>query len=133
MAIRAEEQIAPTSRMPVAVRRLWGGWHPEERRWLAELRNAIRERYREAVEEVTLFGSKARGDWHAESDIDVLIVIRDAAAARRREIRRLGARLAAGTNVVPGVVVQTRSEWDRIGAARLDWHAEVGRQGVRIL
>ena len=119
--------------MPARIRELWTDWHPDDRKWLEELRGAIREHYQDAVQRVVLFGSKARGDWHEESDIDVLVIVRDAAAAKKREIRRLGARLSAGTMVVPGVIAQTEAEWARMGAAEMNWHAEVEQQGVSLL
>lgn len=69
-------------------------------------------------------------------DLDVLRLAApgiDAAAAKKRELRRLGARLSAGTNVIPGVIAHTRAEWDRMGAAGMNWHAEVEQEGVRVL
>ena len=68
------------SPMPTAIQKLWVNWHPEERKWLEELRDTIHEQHQDSVNQVTLFGSKARGDWHSESDIDVLIIIRVTAA-----------------------------------------------------
>ena len=71
------------TRMPVRIRELWGNWHPEERQWLDELRDTILAQYQDAVQRVVLFGSKARGDWHEESDVDVLVIVRDAAVAKK--------------------------------------------------
>ena len=121
------------TKMPARIRALWADWHPEERAWLKELRNAIQEQYQDTVRRVLLFGSKARGDWHDESDIDVIVIVRDAAAAKKREITRLGAKLSAGTMVVPGMVAHTEAEWARMGAAEMNWHAEVEQQGVSLL
>jgi predicted nucleotidyltransferase len=39
------------------------------------------------VERLILFGSKARGDAHAEPDIDVFLVLRDATPERRESVR----------------------------------------------
>ena len=47
------------------------GWHPDEQRWLERFRNTLAADYSETVKKALLFGSKARGDWTAESDIDV--------------------------------------------------------------
>lgn len=44
-----------------------------ERRALAELIDRLRQRYGDDLLRVALFGSKARGDVDAESDLDVLI------------------------------------------------------------
>ena len=47
-----------------------------ERAALAALVDRLRERYGDDLLRVVLFGSKARGDFDAESDLDVLIVVR---------------------------------------------------------
>lgn len=38
---------------------------------------ALRELYGERLRHMVLFGSQARGDAHAESDVDVLVVLRE--------------------------------------------------------
>jgi predicted nucleotidyltransferase len=49
---------------------------PNEWKALEELVNRLYQRYSEDLLRVVLFGSKARGDYHAESDLDLLIVVR---------------------------------------------------------
>ena len=44
---------------------------------LMPLRNYLHQEYRERLDRIILFGSQARGDATAESDIDVLIVLQD--------------------------------------------------------
>ena len=119
--------------MPARIQEIWRDWHADERAWLEELRDGVREEYEEAVQRMVLFGSKVRGDWHTSSDVDVLVIVHDAATAKKREIMRLGAKLAATRKVAPGVMAQTESEWARLGAAMMNIHAEVERQGVSIL
>lgn len=53
------------------------GLKPNERAALAELRDGLRELLGERLVKFVLFGSKARGESDEESDIDVLLVIRD--------------------------------------------------------
>jgi len=60
-----------------------------ERRALAELVDRLRQRYGDDLLRVVLFGSKARGDFDEESDLDVLVVVRipdEVYLQRRREI-----------------------------------------------
>lgn len=57
---------------------------------LAELRRALHECYGLRLTQVLLFGSRARGDCHQDSDIDVLIVLRGAVQPAA-EIERTGA------------------------------------------
>src|SRR3972149_3240951 len=47
-----------------------------ERQALAELVERLRQRYGDDLLRVVLFGSKARGDFDEESDLDVLVVVK---------------------------------------------------------
>ncbi len=53
------------------------GLTPNERAALEELRERLRERFADRLVKLTLFGSKARGESNEDSDLDVLVVIRD--------------------------------------------------------
>jgi predicted nucleotidyltransferase len=55
---------------------------------LARLRKALDEMYGNRLERVVLFGSRARGDAHADSDYDVAVFLRDM-ADRFAEMNRL--------------------------------------------
>jgi predicted nucleotidyltransferase len=44
---------------------------------LVRFREALREIYGSQIERVVLFGSRARGEAHAESDYDVAVFLRD--------------------------------------------------------
>ena len=48
---------------------------PVEKKALAELKEKIKEKYPDA--EIILYGSKARGDYNKNSDIDLMIIIKD--------------------------------------------------------
>lgn len=53
---------------------------------LREFRELLSARFRDRLVDVRLFGSHARGDSTAESDIDVLVVIVGQTEAERREV-----------------------------------------------
>ncbi len=55
---------------------------------LARFRAALDEIYGDQLERVVLFGSRARGDAHAESDYDVAVFLKSL-PDRWRELRRL--------------------------------------------
>jgi predicted nucleotidyltransferase len=55
---------------------------------LVRLRKALDEIYGDRLERVVLFGSRARGDAHADSDYDVAVFLRDM-ADRFAEMNRL--------------------------------------------
>ena len=73
--------------IPAQVRALSSEWPTPEKAWLEAFVEAIRRDYAYMVHRALLFGSKARGDWHAESDIDILVIIRDDAKASGRPLR----------------------------------------------
>jgi len=60
----------------------------EERREqaLARFASAVRERFAARVRELTLFGSVARGEATAESDVDVAVFIDGLTTAEAREL-----------------------------------------------
>ena len=45
----------------------------EEQAWLDAYRKALDKKHPGTVEEILVYGSKARGQAHAESDLDVLL------------------------------------------------------------
>lgn len=44
---------------------------------LSELKSGLLQRYGDRIERLVLYGSRARGDYDAESDIDVAIIVKD--------------------------------------------------------
>jgi predicted nucleotidyltransferase len=57
---------------------------------LARFRAALENLYGDRIERAVLFGSRARGEAHPESDYDVAVFLRDL-ADRWQEVRRLSA------------------------------------------
>lgn len=53
------------------------GLSEEERKMVQEFVRRALEVYPDAIESIRLFGSKARGDARPDSDIDLLIVVKD--------------------------------------------------------
>jgi len=62
-------------------------------RALKELREYLAEIYGERLRAVYLYGSYARGDFHRDSDIDILITL-EGKASPSQEIDRIGDRVA---------------------------------------
>ena len=107
--------------------------HPEEQTWLDEYRNAVNERHPGTILRMVIYGSKARGDAHENSDLDVLLVVRNDAAELKRPLRRIGYDLAATSWTVPSIMAYTQTEWDRLGSNRSPYRESVERDGVAVL
>ncbi len=56
---------------------------------IADFKAAVSKLYGDRLEKVILYGSYARGDAHEESDVDFLVVLRDADLKPMSEIFRM--------------------------------------------
>ena len=76
--------------------------------------------------EIRLFGSRARGEGHEDSDIDLAVIVTDAGRARRNEVYDLAhdISLRDGLTLAPVVIERARLEHlrrrERLFAADLD-------------
>ena len=80
-----------------------------------------------------IFGSKARGESDRESDLDVLLIVPDQAASRKRDFRRIGYLLAADSDVVPSILAYTCQEWEARRKSGSPFRQAVQRDGVRVM
>lgn len=83
---------------------------PEEHAWLDAYRKALAEQFPDVIEEILIFGSKARGDAGPDSDLDLLVILREGDRTRKRAVRHIGHSLAVLSDVVPSIMVYTRQE-----------------------
>ena len=111
-------------------------WHPHERRWLKEFRATLKASYGDAVEQALLFGSRARGDWGPESDIDVMVVVKNEAADSRESIADMAIEIvyeAECWNAVPCVLTSTASNWNRGLTTGFAFHQAVDSEGINLV
>jgi|SRR5687768_4178738 len=104
----------------------------EEQAWLDVYREALKKKHPEAVKEMVIYGSKARGQAHADSDLDVLLIVKDDAAALKRDLRWIGYLLAAKTDVLPSILAYTEEEWENRRRSGSTFRKAVERDGVRV-
>ncbi|HEY3352130.1 MAG TPA: nucleotidyltransferase domain-containing protein [Polyangia bacterium] len=99
---------------------------------LAEFKRRLVARFGDRVERVTLFGSYARGEQHEESDVDVLVVIRDVTGLEQSAVARLGGELLTerGVDVMP--VVFSPEAWADLEGRELLVAEDVAREGVAV-
>jgi len=106
---------------------------PGERAGLMAFVIHLRQRYGDNLLRVVLFGSKARGDFDAESDLDVLVVVRDGDYWQRwHEITDLTTRLLleTGVNISALVRNEARYRWWVVHHAPI-YHS-IQRDGVEL-
>lgn len=73
------------------------------RRILKELKKGLMQIYGDQVDRILLYGSRARGDERPDSDIDILIVLKD--DFNYSEMLRLSSDLAAALSLENDVVI----------------------------
>ena len=107
-------------------------WLEDERRWIETFQKTVVAKHAETVKEIIVFGSKARGDWNEDSDIDVLLIV-DGERQRIREVIDCGHDLAAGSQAVPIIIARTRAAWDKLRKLRTAFYQAIEHDGVRIV
>lgn len=98
----------------------------EEEALLQEAVDRLVETFR--PERIYLFGSRARGDWHADSDYDVMVVVRSSDLPPHRRAQ-LAYRALYGVGIPKDIVVWTREEFDRYLPVVTSLAATVIREG----
>ena len=83
----------------------------EERQAVEAFVTALHQQYPDRIKDVILFGSKARGDSHPDSDIDILILVDDDDWRFSHAISRLAARVSLDYDVLLGPRVIRQARW----------------------
>ena len=104
----------------------------EEQAWLDAYCRTVASRFGDLVEETIVFGSKARGDATEDSDLDILIVIREGDWSVKDAVTEPGYTSSVGSAVVPSFMVLTRQEWDQDARERAPFWRTVTRDGVAV-
>ena len=103
-----------------------------EQSWLNDYRQTLDSNFTDLVEDIVIFGSKARGDAGPDSDLDVLVVIREADRQTKSEVRRIGHLLSVMSDALPSIVVYTRAEWQERARDDSPFYRAVMRDGVHV-
>lgn len=106
--------------------------YPEPDSLLSELRTALEDLYGERLVQLILYGSHARGETHAESDVDVLVVL-EGPVELGREIRRMGdvrTRLGLRYEKALSLLPVSNAEYQNQSSA---WLGSVRREGEDFL
>jgi predicted nucleotidyltransferase len=106
---------------------------PNERRALAALVERLRDRFGADLLRVVLFGSKARGDYDDESDMDVLVVARipeNKFYSDRSEIINLAGDIDLEHDVVLSLLIRDEKDYIRMREWNLLLNRNIERDGI---
>ena len=107
--------------------------HPAEQRWLDNYRSELTKHHPNVVSSMVIYGSRARGEGGEDSDLDVLLLVRNEAVGLKKALRRIGYRLSAASYAVPSILAYTESEWEHRRRLRSPFLDAVERDAVRVL
>lgn len=82
-----------------------------EMAWLDEFQKNLDLAYPGLVRNIAVFGSKARGDAREDSDLDLLIVIREGDWRLKKAVSKIGHDRAPWFDTVPSMVIYTENEY----------------------
>jgi predicted nucleotidyltransferase len=90
----------------------------------------LRARFGARLRELALFGSRARGEGHAESDLDVLVVVDDLTSAEAREVARFRGDLLTEHGVLVSPFTVSAERMAELRARERRIAREIDRDGV---
>jgi hypothetical protein len=106
---------------------------PNDRAAIQEYVAWIGGRFPGLIHSVTLFGSKARGDADAESDIDLLVLVEAENGELRSELWRIASDVSLKYNVVLSPRVFAQGRWAEMQRIRLPLYRAVVADGVPLI
>jgi predicted nucleotidyltransferase len=92
----------------------------------------IREAYVEKIERAALFGSKARGDWSKDSDIDILLIVADADWKFHKAIIEMGSDVSLEYDVLLDVHIMNASHWRYLADIQAGYYQNITHDSVSL-
>lgn len=95
-----------------------------------ELASWARTRFGVRLKDVRLFGSRARGEAHEHSDVDVLVVVEELSSAEAREIAFRCGDLLTTTAIRVAPFALSRARFEELQRRERRIALEIARDGV---
>jgi predicted nucleotidyltransferase len=104
----------------------------EEIDWINRYRDALEANFPGLVQQIIVFGSKARGTARPDSDLDLLVLISAGDWRTRAAVANVGYALSDQHDVDPSILARTVDEWRARSDARSPFWQTVSRDGVAV-
>ena len=104
----------------------------DERTALTTFVDWVRGRFGDRLRELKLFGSRARGEGHEESDVDVLVVVDGVTTSEGRELTDRTGDLYTEHEVFISPLLLSTEHWARLRRLERLIVAEIDRDGVAL-
>lgn len=105
----------------------------EEQGWLDQYLTRLSTDFPGVVKRFIIHGSKARGDSHDDSDIDIVMIVDEADEQLSEEIRDIGHDLAGFTDTLPSMIVHSEKQWQWALENGFPFNENVEREGVDLM
>lgn len=102
----------------------------QEEKTLKRFKEILTERFRQEIVSVHLFGSKARGDVHQESDIDIMVVTQHDDWRLKEQIGKVATQILLDYGIYLSVKVLGRSLRERLVKVDSPFIRNVLREGI---
>jgi predicted nucleotidyltransferase len=93
----------------------------------------LRKNLGKRVLDIRLFGSKARGDFAPDSDLDIFIVIDNGDWSTKDQIRFIAADISLEYDVLLNTHILSRQRWQELTRHRATLWCELERDGVSLM
>jgi len=106
---------------------------PKEEAAVGECVNQLMSHLDGRLVEVYLFGSKARGDFTPDSDLDLLIVLEADDWETKDKVRFVAADVSLEYDVLINTHILSRARWEEMARQQATLWREVQRDGVPLM
>lgn len=105
----------------------------KERQVASEFVEKLQQRFDGQLRSVILFGSRARGEAQADSDMDVLVVLSSAGPEVRREVRGLAVEVWLEHDIYLSTRIWSQEHWQELGELQTLLYQNIQRDGINLL
>jgi predicted nucleotidyltransferase len=103
-----------------------------EQRAASEFAERLRDQLDEPVNSIVLFGSRARGEATADSDMDLMVVVPHATLATRRAVRYLAVDVWLKYGIYLSTRVWSQEHWQKLATLRTHLYRDIQQDGIAI-